>query len=52
MNRRSVVLYIGTITYMANIKSARNAIKSGFRPAWAQMTVKPLDMINEMNEIK
>ena len=33
----------------SNIRSARNAIKSGFRPAWAQMTVKPLDMINEMN---
>ena len=36
----------------SNIKSARNAIKSGFRPAWAQMTIKPLDMINEMNGIK
>ena len=36
----------------SNIKSARNAIKSGFRPAWAQMTVKPLEMINEMNGIK
>ena len=36
----------------SNIKSARNAIKSGFRPAWAQMTVKHLDMINEMNGIK
>lgn len=36
----------------SNIKSARNAIKSGFKPAWAQMTVKPLDMINEMNGIK
>ena len=33
----------------SNIRSARNAIKSGFRPAWAQMTVKPFDMINEMN---
>ena len=36
----------------SNIKSARNAIKSGFRPAWAQMMVKPLEMINEMNGIK
>lgn len=36
----------------SNIKSAKNAIKSGFRPAWAQMTVKPLEMINEMNGIK
>ena len=24
----------------SNIKSARNAIRSGFRPAWVQMTVK------------
>ena len=36
----------------SNIKSAKNAIKSGFRPAWAQMTVKKFDMINEMNGIK
>ena len=36
----------------SNIKSARNAIKSGFKPAWAQMTVKTIDMINEMNVIK
>ena len=34
----------------SNIKSARNAISSGFRPAWVEMTVKPLSMINEMNE--
>lgn len=25
----------------ANIKSVRNAIKSGFRPAWAELTAKP-----------
>ena len=24
----------------ANIRSARNALKSGFRPAWAQLTAK------------
>lgn len=36
----------------ANIKSARNAVKSGFRPAWAQLTVKSLDTINDMNRIK
>lgn len=36
----------------SNVKSARNAIKSGFRPAWVQMTVKPIDMINEMNGVK
>lgn len=31
----------------ANIKSARNAIKCGFRPAWAEMTAKSLSFIDE-----
>lgn len=31
------------------MKSARNAIKSGFRPAWVEMAVKPAEMIDEMN---
>ena len=33
----------------SNIKSARNAIKSGFRPAWVEMTVKSAEMVDEMN---
>lgn len=33
----------------SNIKSARNAIKSGFRPAWVEMTVKSREFIDEMN---
>ncbi len=33
----------------SNIKSARNAIKSGFRPAWAEMTVKSRKFVEEMN---
>lgn len=33
----------------SNIKSARNAIKSGFRPAWVQLTVKPNEFICEIN---
>ena len=33
----------------SNIKSTRNAIKSGFRPAWVEMTVKPAEMVDEMN---
>ena len=33
-----------------NIKSVRNAIKSGFRPAWVEMTAKPYAMVDEMNE--
>lgn len=33
----------------SNIKSARNAIKSGFRPAWVELTVKSISYVNEMN---
>jgi len=33
----------------SNIRSARNAIKNGFVPAWAEMTVKPADIVDEMN---
>ena len=32
-----------------NIKSVRNAIKSGFRPAWVEMTSKNCDFVNEIN---
>ena len=34
----------------SNIRSARNAIKAGFIPAWAEMTVKPKQMIRDMNK--
>ena len=34
----------------SNLKSARNAIKSGFRPAWVEMTVKPAEFVDEMNK--
>lgn len=33
----------------SNIKSARTAIKSGFRPAWVEMTVKPKAFVDQMN---
>ncbi len=33
----------------SNIRSARNAVKSGFVPAWVEMTVKPESVVNEMN---
>ena len=36
----------------SNIKSVRNAIKSGFRPAWVEATVKSASFVNKMNEIK
>ncbi len=33
----------------SNLRSARNAIKSGFLPAWVEMTVKPKNLVDEMN---
>lgn len=33
----------------SNIKSVRNAIKSGFRPAWVETTVKSAGFVDEMN---
>lgn len=34
----------------SNIKSARNAIRSGFKPAWVQMTVKSSEMVASINK--
>lgn len=33
----------------SNIKSVRNAVKSGFRPAWAELTAKSSDFVDGMN---
>lgn len=33
----------------SNISSARNAVRSGFLPAWAEMTVKPEAVVRELN---
>lgn len=33
----------------SNMRSAGNAVKSGFIPAWAEMTVKPASVADEMN---
>ncbi len=33
----------------SNVRSARTAIKSGFVPAWVEMTVKPKSFVDEMN---
>jgi GNAT superfamily N-acetyltransferase len=32
-----------------NVRSVRNAIKSGFRPAWVEMTAKPVETVDGMN---
>lgn len=34
----------------SNIKSVRNAIRSGFRPAWVELTAKPQKLVDEMND--
>ncbi len=34
----------------SNIRSAKNAVKSGFAPAWVEMTVKPKTVVAEMNQ--
>lgn len=36
----------------SNVKSVRNAIKSGFRPAWVEMTAKPYETVDQMNTVK
>ena len=33
----------------SNIRSVRNALKSGFLPAWVEMTVKPTEVVKEIN---
>lgn len=34
----------------SNLRSVRNALKSGFVPAWVEMTVKPTAVVDAMNE--
>ena len=33
----------------SNLRSVRNAVKSGFIPAWVELTVKPADIVDAMN---
>jgi GNAT superfamily N-acetyltransferase len=35
----------------SNVKSVRNAIKSGFRPAWVEMTAKSIETVDGMNGV-
>ena len=46
LNRGKVPFYCSA---WSNIRSARNAAKSGFIPAWVEMTVKPAGVVDEMN---
>lgn len=34
----------------SNVRSARNAIKSGFVPSWVEMTIKPASVVDDMNK--
>lgn len=47
------ILNLGKVPFYCaawcNIKSVRNAIRSGFVPAWVEMTAKPSDFVDEMN---
>lgn len=47
LNRDKVPFYCCA---WSNVGSIRNAVASGFRPAWVQLTVKELEKIAEMNE--
>lgn len=33
----------------SNIRSVRNAVKSGFIPAWVEMTAKPIHIVDDLN---
>lgn len=35
----------------SNIRSARNAVCSGFRPAWAELTAKPTEFVAKLNGV-
>ena len=47
INRGKVPFYCAA---WCNVKSVRNAVKSGFRPAWVEMTAKPCETVEEMNK--
>ena len=37
------------ISDATHLPSVRNALRSGFRPAWVELTVKPAVFVDEMN---
>lgn len=47
LERRKVPFYCCA---WSNIPSARNAIKSGFLPSWAERTVKPAEIVDKLNK--
>ena len=47
LSREKVPFYCAA---WCNVKSVRNAIRSGFRPAWVEMTAKPCETVDGMNK--
>ena len=47
LNREKVPFYCAA---WCNVKSVRNAIRSGFRPAWVEMTAKSCETVDGMNK--
>ena len=47
LNRGIVPFYCAA---WSNVKSVKNALKSGFKPAWVQVTARSLDFISEINK--
>ena len=49
------VLALGKVPFYcaawSNIKSVRNALRCGFRPAWVQLTAKDAAFVDEMNRL-
>lgn len=37
-------------TAWSNIRSVRNAVKSGFIPTWVELTAKPVDVVDRLNQ--
>ena len=48
LNRGRVPFYCAA---WCNVRSVRNAIKSGFRPAWVEMTAKSCETVEAMNKL-
>lgn len=46
MDRGKVPFYCSV---WSNLRSVKNAIKSGFIPSWVEMTAKPVSVVNEIN---
>ena len=47
LNRGKVPFYCAA---WCNVKSVRNALRSGFRPSWVEMTAKSCDVVDGMNK--